>query len=165
MFFHEQLFKNKGWANDTGKSLVKVTVVSVIGGDKINDCHYCKSFYQGLVLILDKLNLKRSNKSYDLDEIICRIMQNNPENILSKQFSDKVQLSTKPFFFYGEKTALSDFNLKEFASYISNKHSISDYVIALFDKETKDTFFTVKSKGKKDTLFKLRQSANTLEEI
>lgn len=163
MIFHEQLFKNKGWSPSQG--YLKVTAISVIRSDKINNVHYCKSFYQGLVFILDKLNLQRSSSSSDLDETGCYIVQNKPENDLAVEFNKKVQFSNKPLFFYGEKTPVAEHSLNELSSHLSLKHSIADYVVALFDRETKDTFFTVKSKGKKDTHFKLRHSANILEEI
>lgn len=163
MIFHEQLFKNKGWGSSRG--YLKVTTISVIRSDKIASVQYCKNFYQGLVLTLDKLNLKRTSDSLDLCEKGCLIVQNEPKDILSAHLNNKIQFSNKPFFFYGEKSPSVENSLNKLTSFLSLKYKIDSYVIALFDKETKDTFFTVKSKGKKDTQFKLRNSSNMLEEI
>lgn len=163
MNFHEQLFKNKGWK--PGQGSTKISVISVMRSDMVQHEKYCRGFYQDLTFTLNRLNLKRSNGSCDIDETGCAILQSRPENELSTKVNELIISGTRPIIFYGEDSPISQKVIKDFAEFISLKHGIGEYALALINKGTKDVTFTLQCKGKKDAHFKLHNLTSKLEEV
>lgn len=163
MNFHEQLFRNKGWV--PGQGSTKVSVVSILRSDMTNQQRYCKGFYQDLTFTLNRLNLKRSNGSCDLDETSCNLTLSQPKHELSVKINDLIVSGVRPIIFYGESSPVTEKVIKEFAEAVTAKHNIAEYAIALIAKDTKDVKFILRNNCKKEIHFKFHNLSNKLEEV
>jgi virulence-associated protein VapD len=158
MGFHEKLFKNKGWLPD--QEITKVCLLTLLRSDMVNKPTYCKSFYNDIVLILDKLGFQRGAGSCDLDESGASMVIQRPESEMAITVNNLVKSAKGPVVFFHESSPISEYNMEEYSAHITKLCGLEEYLVISYDPWTKVVLVNMFSKGKVKSALTFKNQPN-----